>query len=222
MQLISALVWAILTAGIFLLHIRFLPGDGESGATMLMSAVRALPMVMWGALVGTIILAGVCGYFTWNTTAALIDGGKLLCSYLVLAAAALSDLRSRMIPNLFPLALVAFRLIFLGVEIATGREGWVPLVVSGLIGGLVLFGALALLSHVTKGGVGFGDAKLFGALGFMYGVYGVFATIFLALIVCSLFGIVLLVTRKGRWKDKLPFVPFTLCGYAASLLLAIY
>ena len=108
-------------------------------------------------------------------------------------------------------------------DIRTGflRNKWVALLAAaGLV--MVLFGQVALLSAVSgallgggglfvvrvlsHGGVGGGDVKLAAALGIWTGFEGILPALFIAFLLGSLWGIVLLLRGSGR-KAKLPFGP---------------
>lgn len=70
-----------------------------------------------------------------------------------------------------------------------------------VIGGLIFL----IILIVSKGGMGGGDVKLIGALGFILGVPKVFLNIFLSFLIGGIISIFLLVFKiKGR-KDPIPF-----------------
>jgi prepilin signal peptidase PulO-like enzyme (type II secretory pathway) len=92
----------------------------------------------------------------------------------------------------------------------------------GVIGGVIPFVGLLALSRLTRGGLGMGDVKLFGALGFLVGLYATISTLFLALLICVAASFVLLIAKKRGLKDKLPFAPFILAGFTAAMILSAY
>lgn len=69
-----------------------------------------------------------------------------------------------------------------------------------IIGGLSASTFILFLAVVTDGGVGGGDIKLFGALGFWFGYDGTFAIMLLAAIIGSCVSIVMICL--GIWKRK--------------------
>ena len=74
-----------------------------------------------------------------------------------------------------------------------------------------LFGALTifLIFAVTKGrGIGFGDVKLFFALGLLFGYPDVLIIIALSFIIGALISLVFLWFKKKTMKDLIPFGPF--------------
>ena len=100
--------------------------------------------------------------------------------YAILIAAAIHDMRRFQIPNYFPIAiliLLCAALVF--TKPVTGIEFWIDL--SQRIGG----GAIAFiigLAVFVRGIMGGGDAKLYAALGFWFGLGGLInLTLFVAL-----------------------------------------
>lgn len=89
--------------------------------------------------------------------------------------------------------------------------------VAGLAAGAgALFLVAWLYEKITGNeGMGLGDVKMLGAIGAFTGVVGVVATLFFASLTGSLVGLLLL-TRGGGWKTRLPFGVFLgLAGIAA-------
>jgi len=68
---------------------------------------------------------------------------------------------------------------------------------------------IALIFFGTKGkAIGFGDVKLFGALGLLFGWPDIVLVFFLSFIVGALFSVPLLIRRLKGMKDFVPFAPF--------------
>ncbi len=110
-----------------------------------------------------------------------------------------------------PLAAAGVALSFFSARIAWASS------LAGLAAGagvlfLVAWGYEKITGHE---GMGLGDVKMLGAIGAFTGVVGVVATLFFASLAGSLVGI-LLMTRGGGWKTRLPFGVFLgLAGMAA-------
>lgn len=92
------------------------------------------------------------------------------------------------------------------------------LVFSVLIVGLFVCGILFSISVVTKEAIGKGDVlillTLTGIMSVRYTI-GIFCT---GLLVCALFSIVMLLTKKMKRKDTIPFVPFLFIGHCVWLI----
>jgi len=158
----------------------------------------------------------------------------LACLYFAVMAARLTviDVRQHLLPNriIFPSYAVAAVLLLgaAAVRAAAADVGAGAAALFGVPGLRVLAGGAALwlfyllLRAVYPPGMGFGDVKLAGVLGMYLGFLGwahVFAGTFAAFLFGGLWGLALLVTRRGTLKSDIPFGPFMLAGATAAMLL---
>ena len=129
--------------------------------------------------------------------------GELIIAILfmsLLVIITVADIAYMLIPNkvLLPFAIVLF-----GARLFIPLEPWWD----SLLGALVGFGVLYLIAVVSKGGMGGGDIKLFFVLGLVLGTINTLVTLFLAALIGSIVGIILLKkSGKGR-KTPIPFGP---------------
>ncbi len=86
----------------------------------------------------------------------------------------------------------------------------------GALFGIILFGGLFLLSRGR--GMGMGDVKLAGALGFFIGWPDVTLALVSSFIIGALFSIVLIGLKRKTMKDFIPFGPFMALGVALIFL----
>lgn len=87
-------------------------------------------------------------------------------------------------------------------------------------GALVGSGFLLMLWIVTFGkGIGFGDVKLMIPIGFLLGLSGIVATLFIAFISGGLVATILLLRKKAHLKTAVPFGPYLI---AATLLIIFF
>jgi leader peptidase (prepilin peptidase)/N-methyltransferase len=82
-----------------------------------------------------------------------------------------------------------------------------------LLGAAVGFFLLLFLAYISKGGMGGGDIKLCGAMGFWLGFPVIFLALFVGSLVGSIVGIFLLVTKIKKRKEPIPFGPFLMFGF---------
>lgn len=163
----------------------------------------------------------------------------LACLYFVVMAARLTviDVRHHLLPNriVFPAYAVAGALLLaaalLGAAAPAGSHAGAGASAAALFGipglrvlagGAVLWLFYFLLRAVYPAGMGFGDVKLAGVLGLYLGFLGwghLFAGTFAAFLFGGLWGVALLVSRRGTLKSDIPFGPFMLAGAAAAMLL---
>lgn len=130
------------------------------------------------------------------------------------------DIRVHRLPDQLTLPLAAITpLLLLGAELLPYDAGsWLH----ALLGGLVLGGGYFVLFLIHPNGMGFGDVKLALSLGAVLGWYGwgvLFAGTFAGFLLGSLYGLGLVVARRGNRKSAIPFGPFMIGGALLGLLL---
>jgi leader peptidase (prepilin peptidase)/N-methyltransferase len=165
-------------------------------------------------------LGAATGYFAQRNASSPYALAALAMAALALASAAAFDLALKIIPNFIPIALLLGRVALFLAELAFGGPPAARLLDSVI--GLAASASLLLVSSkLAKGGVGAGDVKLFGALGFMCGLRAALSTLLAALILASLVGLALLALKKKGAKDSVPFAPFAAAGFSLSVALAM-
>jgi leader peptidase (prepilin peptidase)/N-methyltransferase len=71
--------------------------------------------------------------------------------------------------------------------------------------------------------MGMGDVKLSAGIGLIAGFYGLqtlFLSTFLSFTFGALFGVMLILFRKGNLKTTIPFGPFLVIGQVVAMLVA--
>ena len=122
----------------------------------------------------------------------------LFMSLLVIIT--VSDIAYMLIPDK---VLLPFAIVLLVVRLTIPLTPWWD----SLLGAVVGFSALFLIAVVSKGGMGGGDIKLFFVLGLVLGTINTLVTLFLAALIGSVVGIIVLKkSGKGR-KTPIPFGP---------------
>jgi leader peptidase (prepilin peptidase)/N-methyltransferase len=81
-----------------------------------------------------------------------------------------------------------------------------------LLGAAAGFLLLALISFISKGGMGFGDVKLFGLIGLVVGTKLMLLSFFLATLFGAVFGILALLLKLVKKREPIPFGPFIAIG----------
>lgn len=145
--------------------------------------------------------------------------------YLVLLASmfviAWIDHHERRIPNRILRFLLGFRLLFLVMEWATVPTMGMSLLISSILG-MLLGGGLFLLAHfISRRGVGMGDVKLFGVIGTYVGGGSIMGLVFLTVLVSSVYSIVMLIGKKIKLKEEIPFAPFALVGTILTMAIGM-
>jgi prepilin signal peptidase PulO-like enzyme (type II secretory pathway) len=86
---------------------------------------------------------------------------------------------------------------------------WLNRLAAALLG-MVFFGAIIVLSRGRA--MGWGDFKLAGALGLIFGWPDILMVLILSFITGALFSILLLIQKKKKIKEAVPFGPFLAIG----------
>lgn len=143
------------------------------------------------------------------------------CGYLAVIGIRLSiiDIRSHRLPNriVFP-AYPAAGLLLCGA--AAVQSDWNRLA-TVLLAALTLWAGYFALRFAYPEGMGFGDVKLAGVLGLYLGYPGwpyVLWGTFAAFLLGSLWGLGVILSRRGTVKSHLPFGPFMIAGTVLALL----
>lgn len=129
----------------------------------------------------------------------------------LLAAVSAVDLRRQIIPDRYLLVGLAagVPLMLWSRSLPIGRA---------VLGLLVAFGAMLVVALLSRGGMGGGDVKLAGVIGFFLGPAGGLLALMLAALAGAVVGVLLIGLRlKGR-KDFIPYGPFLALGALVSLL----
>lgn len=140
-----------------------------------------------------------------------------LVTQLVVAAAAIAagciDARTGRIPNALTTALAVAAFALAAWQGAVAAAGW---------GALVTGGPLWLLHALTRGrGIGLGDVKLAVGIGAALGVAGGVIAFGAAFVGGAVYALSLLVRRRARRGEPIPFGPFIAAGTLATVLFGV-
>ncbi|MCZ2403235.1 prepilin peptidase [Paenarthrobacter sp. Z7-10] len=146
----------------------------------------------------------------------------LACGYFVLVAVRLSviDIRTHLLPNriIFPACAAAGPVLVLACLLS----GDAAAAARTVLAAVALWCFYLGLRLLHPAGMGMGDVKLalllgldLGFLGWSQVLYGTVAAFLLG----GVWGVALIVTRRGNGRTQIPFGPFMLGGALASMLL---
>jgi len=88
-----------------------------------------------------------------------------------------------------------------------------------LLGGLAGFVFFLVLYLIRPGALGFGDVKLAAFIGMATGIKGAPIALFAGTVAGGLYGVVLLLARRARLKEAVPYGPALALGGIAGLWL---
>lgn len=132
---------------------------------------------------------------------------------------ALVDSREKRIPNRALAGMCGVRAILLAGECACFPEFWSELMVSsaaGMAGGSFLFWIAGL---VARKGIGMGDVKMIGVMGFYLGFSVLMSDLILTMTLTLLGGMAALLVRKASLGSELAFAPFAAAGTILTVLM---
>jgi leader peptidase (prepilin peptidase)/N-methyltransferase len=158
-----------------------------------------------------------------------IEWGVFVFYLCLMAVIAVIDLRERLILNrlvvpALPLAILLATFFPVGalapqfIEGSRSAIGPFNVFLFSLLGGAISFTILLLPAIIKPGGMGFGDVKLAGLVGLATGFPGSLVAIGLAILGGGLLAISLVVSRRKKRRDAIPFGPFICAGMLAALL----
>jgi prepilin signal peptidase PulO-like enzyme (type II secretory pathway) len=130
---------------------------------------------------------------------------------LMLSFAAAEDLKRRSIPVL---PVIAASLLLLCLRYGYFHQSFeLQAFLAGLIPGAAFF----MISAVSRGAAGSGDALILLLIGMLTGFWETGAICFLALVLTGFSGLALMAAGKAGRKSQLPFIPFILISYVLLL-----
>ncbi|MGA7207266.1 MAG: A24 family peptidase [Specibacter sp.] len=144
------------------------------------------------------------------------------CAYLLYLSVVLSliDIRTHKLPDRYVLPAYPVAGLLLGMSALTAGD---PSVLVRTVAGALALGALYwILWAVYPAGMGFGDVKLAGVLGLYLGFLSwphVLLGTAAGFVVGGLWGVALIVARRGTAQSHIPFGPAMMGGALATMLL---
>lgn len=131
---------------------------------------------------------------------------------IILAAAVVKDIRSRVIPDWLIIlgAAAGIAIIFLNPGASF---------LSSILGALAAGAILWLILFLTKGGIGMGDVKLFACVGLFMGLEGTLEAMLVSTVLSGIAGLIMLIFRISDRKGTIPFAPFIFLGTVLVILL---
>lgn len=172
-------------------------GQAPSGQTGILSIWKT-PMTSWGHSIagGT---AGVGPLPLW----------PILASALLVVAGAV-DATCRIIPDQVTLPGLIAGLLLASLDGELGQA---------LLGGLAGFVFFLVLYLIRPGALGFGDVKLAAFIGMATGIKGAPIALFAGTVAGGLYGVILLLARRAKMKEAVPYGPALALGGIVGLWL---
>jgi leader peptidase (prepilin peptidase)/N-methyltransferase len=84
---------------------------------------------------------------------------------------------------------------------------------------MICGGIVAVISIITKGSIGMGDAKLFACVGIWFGLQTTLGIMLIATMLSGFVGLILLTFKKVNRKTTMPFAPYV---FLATIFVMIF
>lgn len=172
---------------------------------------------MAAVLASGIGLTAIFSVFSYNMLKIL----RYLILYAALFLTAWIDQGNKRIPNKILKVLLGIRGILIILEWLVFPKLGMAVLISAL-SGMLLGGGMFLLAHfLAKGGVGMGDVKLLAVIGAYMGSGSIMVAAFLSVVASAFYSIVMLLLKKIKLKEEIPFAPFIFIGTVLTMALGM-
>ncbi len=147
----------------------------------------------------------------WNNTS-LVSNTELI-KYLIITPMLLTafviDYKLQIIPNKLNLTLLEVGIIFMLINGIFDINMAVNMLL-GMVTGAGIFLLITWIGSLIAGkeAMGFGDVKLMGALGLLFGFQNIIAIAVMSFLIGAILSIFLLVTKIKKMDEYIPFGPF--------------
>lgn len=155
-------------------------------------------------------------FFGFRSHGLYLISGIILCSILIIIS--FIDLDFKIIPNkiVLPFTLIGVALSTIIISLENYGRWWLPL--AYCIGAFIF---MLIIHLIYPRGMGLGDVKLSMMLG-AFLVKSVIVGLFLGFLLGSISGLILIISRKKKIKQEIPFGPFISMGSIIALFAGEY
>lgn len=149
-------------------------------------------------------------------------GNLNLIKYLILTPMLLStlviDYKKQIIPNRLNLTMFEIGLVTAFLYGISNIAITIDMLL-GMVAGVVIFLIISLIGSLFygKGAMGLGDIKFIGALGLYFGIANITVISIIAFLIGAISGIVLLLTKRKKTDEYMPFGPFIVIASFISI-----
>lgn len=147
-----------------------------------------------------------------------------IAAAVCLAVMSIQDIRQKKVSVWLILLLGAIGILFAIADLSgvagaqnnmAGSSPFWQLCLPGMVPGIVL----CIISRLSGNRIGSGDGYVIMALGIHRGLWDILSCLLYGTVFCGLAGMLLLVMKRRRKEDTLPFLPFLTTGYVITILL---
>ena len=172
------------------------------------------------SIVSIVVVIGItyvlCTIYEQNS---IVFNLKRISILSILWPVAYIDFFEYKIPNKFIILGLIYRVLILFIELFANADIVFITVISEVIATVALLISMCLCRICIKNSIGYGDIKLFMVIGLMLGLEGVWGAVFMTLLVSFFIALFLLLSKKKKRTDSIPFGPAIAFGTFLSVFL---
>lgn len=218
LKICIGVICSLALAGTFSwLSIRYL----EESKTPMLTALKAHKKLTVATAVCYCVIAVFSLYFQHKFSHDLLMTVQNIILWDIVLSVAVIDHKVKKIPNQFMLILLAVRAVGLAIACICVPETAIATVAAALLGMFVGGFIILACMLISRGGIGAGDMKLYGVVGFYYGLGGIIQVMMYSLLLAAVYSLVMLIFRKAKLKSTLPMAPFIFLGLSVFLVFSM-
>ena len=129
------------------------------------------------------------------------------------------DYREKIIPNEAIIFILSIASILILINIFKNKVETLAIFIDSTVAMILGAGLFAISKAVSKNGVGMGEIKIIGALGFYLRTYVLIGVLMVSLVSIAVYGMFKILTKKATTKDEIAFAPFIAFGVTTCMIL---
>lgn len=153
--------------------------------------------------------------FIWFVSGNSVDVLRWVYMIFIYVLLAVIDVKKKIVPDYITGRFLLGELFLGGIAMEIDE------LMCNLIYGILFMMVLLLVTHMLKGNMGLGDAKLLGVTAMVAGVGYTILIFMLGLFISAIYGMWLLAAQKKTVQWEIPFVPFLTGGMILQMMAAL-
>lgn len=173
------------------------------------------------------IISVIIGLVVYDRATSVINLWRVFFVCISSFSVSIIDFKLKIIPNLFIVIFLGIGMVFHIIDLIFAAiagdvtEKAKTILLFNLLACVVITVVLVVLSLLTHGGMGFGDIKYLASLCFLGGISLLAFSLLFSLIYSMLIGLFLMLIKKKKLKDEIPFGPFMMMGVITCCIMGL-
>lgn len=164
----------------------------------------------------------VTAYYLSINSSSLLNQLKMSVSLICMSGVCVNDYREHRIPDVFPAITALSGMIFLMIGFITDGDNAIAYIASSALATVVTVVSLLIVNIIVHQGIGMGDIKILAAIALTGGVYVIIGTLFFGMVMSAVIALGLLILKKKKLDEGIPFGPFIYLGFVLTIILSLY